>query len=104
MNQQPFDWPFAQKRRKWIDQADQMVAAASAVLDAQEDLPPSAYRAAAGFYRDSAVLYAKAGLGLMAQGSWQDAAECYAVLGEERNTRRCEHRAGEIECFYDGEE
>jgi len=105
----PFAWPFSRQRQCWINEADRIIAEAADLLDDPAIKPyvptqVKRYTRAARLYRKSADFYARAGMGLMAQGSWQDAAECYAALGEEDDCRQCELRADAIIVYYDGEE
>lgn len=102
----PFKWPFAKQRQLAIDEADQLIAEAEELLDdpAVKPFTPNVvkrYRRAAKKYEKSAELYARAGLGLMAQASWQDAGECWFRLGDADNVRRCELRSDAIPVYYD---
>lgn len=105
----PFGWPFAKQRQCWIADGDRLIAEAAELLDdpaIQPFLPNQRkrYAKAARLYIKSADFYRRGGLGLMAQASWQDAAECYAVLGEEDEVKRCELRADSIITYWDDEE
>lgn len=105
----PFSWPFSSRRQLWIADADRMISDAADLID-DPAVPPylpnqsARYRRAARLYEKSAVFYSRAGLGVMAQGSWQDAAETYAILADEHNTRRCEGMADSIETYWEDEE
>lgn len=96
-------------RQTMIDDADLMISEAEELTDDPAVSPylPSVekrYRRAAKLYERSADLYSRAGLGLMAQASWQDASECWFRLGDEKNVKKCELRASAIHVYYDEEE
>lgn len=108
----PFSWPFAKLRQQWIDRADQFIANAAEELEdidpaigAQRPLHFRKYRRAARYYERSAEYYRRAGLGAMSSASWQDAAECWACVGEQEECQRCEAEDNRIDVFYedDGE-
>lgn len=106
--QDPFAWPFSRNRQCWIAEADRMIANAAELLDDPAVGPflPSQfarYRRAAKIYERSADTYRRAGLGLMAQGSWQDAAECWSMIGDQEQCHRCETQAANTPVYYDGE-
>jgi hypothetical protein len=105
----PFAWPFAKHRHLWITKADKFLAVAD---DSQQEASAAyatsplgfrKYRKAARYYEQSARYYRKAGLGVMAQGSWQDAATCWACVGEQDECLRCEALADEIDSYWDEE-
>jgi hypothetical protein len=104
----PFSWPFAKLRQQWIDRADQFIAEGAEELEdcdpaigVQKPMHVRKYRRAARYYERSAEYYRKAGLGAMALASWQDAAECWATVGDESECHRCEAEAATIEVFYE---
>ena len=98
----PFAWPFSKQRISWINDADSLIAAAAEEL---EDAPVR--RGAIGRamlkYVKSARLYRRAGLGAMAAGSWEDAAECAEMLGDADAVEYYESQANQIEVFYEEE-
>jgi lysine/ornithine N-monooxygenase len=103
-----FAWPFSKKRQCYIAEADAMLVRAGELVDdpaVKPYLPNqfARYRRAAKVYEQSAILYRKAGLGLMAIGSWQDAAECYSTLGDDENCKRCECEASHVPVYYEEE-
>ena len=103
-----FSWPFSKRRQCYIAEADAMIARAEELVDYPSVKPYlpiqfSRLRRAAKTYEQSALLYRKAGLGLMAQGSWQDAAECYVRIGDDDECHRCENEANVIPVYYDEE-
>ena len=110
MNKNPFAWPFSKHRQERILRADQFVSKAAEEID---DLDPALganspaafrkYRRAARYYERSADGYRRAGLGAMASASWQDAAECWAIVGDEKECMRCEEEDARIDVFYEEE-
>lgn len=105
----PFAWPFAKHRQVWIEKADKFLTVAD---DAQQEAAAAysssplgfrKYRKAARYYERSAEYYRKAGLGVMSQASWQDAATCWACVGEHDECMRCEENADQIDTYWDEE-
>ena len=107
-NKSSYRHPFNQWRMSWIDMADSLIAEAEELLDDPAKKPhlpsqTSRYFRAARLYEKSARFYRQAGLGLMAQGSYQDAAECWSMVGDEDGCRRCEGRSSEIPEYWSEE-
>lgn len=96
----PYSWPFSKWRQTWINEADKLVAEA-AELVAEGPADPSRYEKAAKLYIRSARYYRQAGLGLCSATSWEDAADCYAAMGNEEECQRCESRADAIPVYYE---
>jgi hypothetical protein len=98
----PFAWPFGGRRIAWIEEADRLISDAAESLD---DAPVrrGALARAMRLYVKSAMLYRKAGLGAMAAGSWEDAAECAAAIGDEESAAGYEAMAAQIEIYYEEE-
>ena len=107
--QNPFSWPFSLHRQTWIEKADKFLSvaadAAGEATASGEDSPLGfrKYRKAARYYERAAEYYRKAGLGVMSQGSWQDAAECWSIVGEQDECLRCERSADSIDTYYEDE-
>jgi hypothetical protein len=104
----PFAWPFSKHRQCYIAEADAMIDRAGELVDDPNVKPYlpnqfARYRRAAKIYEHSAILYRKAGLGLMAIGSWQDAADCYTAIGDEDQCKRCESEAVAVPVYYEEE-
>lgn len=94
------------RRQVWISDADRLIAEAAELADDTAQHPYSEshakrIRKAARLYAKSARFYRQAGLGIMAQGSLQDAAICYARLGDDEQCEQCEQLAEEIDTFYE---
>ena len=93
-------------RRERIDQADRLISEAGELVD-QAERSKSAKaavnrrRKAARLYEKSARLYRLAGLGICGLTSWEDAAECWADLGETVDVQRCEARIAEIDPIWE---
>jgi hypothetical protein len=108
MEKGKFSWPFAKNRQMWIETADRCIAAAADEIEGLgEPLTPQhcrQYRRAALKYERSAKHYRRAGLGVMAVASWQDAAECYAAIGADKDFIRCEHEELSIETYWEEED
>ncbi len=101
----PFGHPFNEWRTSWINEGDRLIAEAEELLDDPTTTPHksshrSRYGRAARLYAKSARFYRQAGLGLMAQASYQDAAECCSVLGDEQGCREYEGKANEIPEYW----
>ena len=102
-----FRWPFSKNRQTWIETADRAISTAAREIDGIDGCGPLApahfrqYRRAARQYERSAKYYRKAGLGLMAAASWQDAAECYAAIGDDAEYCRCDEQERMIETYYE---
>ena len=107
--QNPVSWPFSLHRQTWIEKADKFLSvaadAAGEATASGEDSPLGfrKYRKAARYYERAAEYYRKAGLGVMSQGSWQDAAECWSIVGEQDECLRCERSADSIDTYYEDE-
>lgn len=100
--QGPFQWPFARWRQQWIAEGDRLVAQAEEVKN--EGLVRRArYEQAAKLYLKSAGFYRRAGLGLCAATSYQDAADCYSLLGNVDEVKSCEEKADAIPVYYEEE-
>jgi len=98
----PFQWPFSQWRQTWIAEADRIVAEAEELVS-EGAAKTSRYEQAARLYIKSAGFYRRAGLGLCAATSYQDAADCYALLGNEDEVNSCEEKADAIPVYYEEE-
>jgi hypothetical protein len=99
-NKGPFRWPFAKWRQQWIAEGDRLVAQAEEVKN-EGLVRRSRYEAAAKLYIKSAGFYRRAGLGLCAATSYQDAADCYSVLGDDTGCKSCEEKAEAIPVYYE---
>lgn len=94
-----FQWPFSKWRQDWIASADKLVA--EAVELAQHGAASTdRYSKAARRYSKAARFFRQAGLGLAASAAWQDAADCYAMLGDEERVRDCEAKSDLIPVYY----
>jgi len=106
-----FAWPFSKWRQDWIAEGDRLIAEAEDLIGGSpgEAKPINVRQCvyllrAAKLYSRAARYYRQAGLGLMAQASWQDAADCYLSLGKEDAVALCEAKAKAIPTYYDEEE
>jgi len=93
-------------RRERIDQADRLISEAGDLVDQAERSKSSKAsmqrrRKAALLYERSARLYRLAGLGICGLTSWEDAADCWADLGDEKELARCEARIAEIDPIWE---
>lgn len=108
MGKNNFSWPFSKNRQMWIDTADRCVAKASHEIEGvDEPLTPQhhrQYRRAALTYERSAIYYRKAGLGVMAQASWQDAKECWAAIGDQEGFGRCGLAEATIDTYWEDDD
>ena len=98
----PFGWPFARRRHEWIAEADSLISEAADILD-EAKVNPRRITRAIKLYVKSARLYRRAGLGVMAVASFQDAAECAAMLGDQSACLFYEAAADGIDTYYDEE-
>lgn len=97
------------RRYVWILDADRLVAEAAEMADTCVSHPynekqSKQVRKAARLYLKSAQFYKQAGLGICAITSYQDAAECYARLGEDEQCEKCEEFAEAIDTHWEGDE
>jgi len=98
----PFQWPFSQWRQTWIAEGDRLVAEAEELVG-EGAAKPSRYEQAARLYLKSAGFYRRAGLGLCSATSYQDAADCYSLLGKHDEVEACEKKADAIPVYYEEE-
>lgn len=105
MDKGKFSWPFSKNRQMWIDTADRSIASAAREIEGVGDpITPQhhrQYRRAARKYERSAGYYRKAGLGVMAQASWQDARECWAAIGDHEGFSRCDLAESLIDTYWE---
>ena len=99
-------WLFSRARQCWIDEADLLVARSHELVRHFEIVPDTKEQArdfarGARMLQKSARLYRNAGLGVMSQASWQDAAEAWAFLCDDDCAEYCESRAAEIHTYWD---
>jgi hypothetical protein len=93
---------FFERRHQWIADADRLIAEAAEAIE-EAAVKPARLRRAERLYAKSARLYRRAGLGVMAQASLQDAADCAETLGDRETSRLYAAAADEIETYYDEE-
>jgi hypothetical protein len=107
MDKNKFSWPFAKHRQSWIATADRLISeAADDLEDSGGGLPLTPkhfrqHRRAARNYERSANYYRKAGLGAMAAASWQDAAECWATIGDAKEFEKCQQEELAIDVYWE---
>lgn len=118
MDQNETEWPVendcipvwsvrhGQRRHIWIYDADRLVAEASDLADETVSHPYNAAQAkrvakAARLYMKSARFYKQAGLGICAVTSYEDAATCFARLGDAEQCEECEELADSIDTHYE---
>lgn len=95
---------FGKFRHTWIHEADRIIAECedyTAQPPSVSDQSLRHWRRAAKLYERSADFYRRAGLGLMAIASWQDAEECYAALSMIDDRERCRKKADSIPVYYE---
>lgn len=97
-----------QRRHIWIYDADRLVAEAAELADGNvahlySQSQSKAVAKAARLYMKSGRFYRQAGLGICAITSYEDAATCWAKLGDEEQCRDCEQLADSIEVSYEEE-
>lgn len=103
-----FAWPFFARRTMWIADGDRLIGEAEELLDDPSVKPylPNhykRYRRAARLYEKSALFYRRAGLGVCAKTSYEDAAECYYRIGDKAEHQRSQGLADAIEVYYEEE-
>jgi hypothetical protein len=107
MDKNKFSWPFSKHRQSWIATGDRLISEAADDLEdggGGQPLTPKhyrQYRRAARKYEKSANCYRKAGLGAMALASWQNAAECWAAIGDAKEFARCEQEEMGIDVYWE---
>lgn len=105
----PWTHRHSQRRHIWLADADRLVAEAAEMADTTVSHPycekqAKAVLKAARLYLKSAQFYKQAGLGICAITSYEDAAECYARLGDDEQCERCEEFAEAIDTYWEGDE
>lgn len=105
---EPWTARHGQRRQIWIYDADRLVHEAYELSDqgvahAYSDKQAKAVRKAARLYMKSAAFYKQAGLGIQAITSYQDAADCYARVGDDDACEHAEEQAASIEEFWDSD-
>lgn len=105
-NIEPWTHRHSQRRYIWLYDADRLVGEAAELADVTVSHPYSekqakCVRKAARLYLKSAQFYKQAGLGICAITSYEDAAECYARLGDQEQCERCEEFAAAIEVHWE---
>lgn len=95
-----------QPRRLRIDQADRLVTRANDLIDEAEaagcvKAANARRRKAAILMEKSAAVYRRAGLGVCAATSWDDAADLWSEIGDTDRVRQCEAESGEIDTFWE---
>lgn len=93
-------------RRLRIDQADRLVTVANDLIDEAEaagnaKAANARRRKAALLLEKSAAVYRRAGLGVCAATSWDEAAEVWSEIGDTERVRQCEAELGEIDTFWE---
>lgn len=95
---------FGKFRHTWIHEADRIVADCAEFTAQPPHVSPQSarhWRRAAKLYERSADFYRRAGLGIMAIASWQDAEDCYAALDMHDDRERCRLKAASIPVYYE---
>lgn len=99
----------SQRRFIWLYDADRLITEANEMADVTVSHPynekqAKQVRRAARLFLKSAQFYRQAGLGLQAITSYQDAADCYARLGDDEACEKCEEFAEAIDAFWEEDE
>jgi hypothetical protein len=102
----PWTGRHSQRRHIWLLDADRLVTEANEMADTVVSHPycekqAKQVRKAARLFLKSAQFYKQAGLGLQAITSYQDAADCYARLGDDEQCEKCEEFAEAIETYWE---
>lgn len=102
----PWTHRHSQRRYIWLADADRLVTEANEMADTTVSHPycekqAKQVRKAARLFLKSAQFYKQAGLGICAITSYEDAADCYARLGDDEQCERCEEFAAAIDVHWE---
>jgi hypothetical protein len=95
---------FGRFRHTWIHEGDRIVADCEELTVQPVEVSPQSarhWRRASKLYERAADFYRRAGLGIMAIKSWQEAEKCYAALRMADDRERCRLKSVSIPVYYE---